>query len=176
MSSPRPHALLDRRSSGARARAARPLRARDRPGDRRDRLALVRREQDPGGDAPALPLRRVPPAGRVARARRRAADRRRGRAGGRARRVAARPACLSLGRFDVLLRDVSYNAIVEMRVLGLHDDPFHRALTVRADEEILVPAEVTPAAVPGVARGITLQLVAATATYTTFAGAVLSWP
>jgi hypothetical protein len=65
-----------------------------------------------------------------------------------------------------------------MRVLGLHDDPFYRVLTVRADEGIVVPAEVTApaAAVPVLARGITLQLVAATATYTTFAGAVLSWP
>ena len=61
-----------------------------RAGHGRRRLALVRREEGAGGDDPALPVRRVPPADRIPRARRRAADGRLGRARRRAGRVAAR--------------------------------------------------------------------------------------
>ena len=85
--------------SGARPRPPRPVRARDRTGNRRHRLALVRREEDPGRDDPPLPVRRVPPAERVARARRRTPDGRRGRARRRAGRIAAPEADHSLTSF-----------------------------------------------------------------------------
>ena len=95
-----PDALLGRAVEAARSLGLLDrLRARDRAGNRRRRLALVRREEGPGRDDPPLPVRRVPPAERVARARRRAADGRRGRARGRTGRIAAAEADPSLTSF-----------------------------------------------------------------------------